>query len=305
ARMCGVLGMEGRSVAVNQRGEIDLATLEQEIARGGVGTVVLTAGTTGYGVVDDVEAVVRLRQRYDFRIHIDAAYGGFFRVLQGQPLDDAVYRRLLAIRECDSVVVDPHKHGLQPYGCGAVLLRDPRVGRFYRHDSPYTYFTSDELHLGEISLECSRAGAAAGALWLTLKLLPLAAHHGFGPILKATLRAAQRLAAAIEKSKAFVLYREPQLDVVTFYPRADRASEVDALSSALLKHLMRDTDDPVFLSLLKVDASDLTHKGVTADVPEVRILRSVLMKPEHEHVAGSLFGRLTDELNRMRPNGSV
>ena len=25
------------------------------------------------------------------------------------------------------------------------------------HDSPYTYFTSDALHLGEISLECSRA----------------------------------------------------------------------------------------------------------------------------------------------------
>ena len=39
-----------------------------------------------------------------------------------------------------------------------VLFADPAVGRFYAHDSPYTYFTSDELHLGEISLECSRAG---------------------------------------------------------------------------------------------------------------------------------------------------
>src|SRR6185436_2957634 len=68
-----------------------------------------------------------------------------------------------AIAECDSVVVDPHKHGLQPYGCGAVLFADPGVGRLYSHDSPYTYFTSDELHLGEISLECSRAGAAAAA----------------------------------------------------------------------------------------------------------------------------------------------
>ncbi len=38
-----------------------------------------------------------------------------------------------------------------------VLFRDPGVGRLYRHDSPYTYFTSDELHLGEIRLECSRA----------------------------------------------------------------------------------------------------------------------------------------------------
>ena len=44
-----------------------------------------------------------------------------------------------------------------------MLFRDPDVGRFYRHDSPYTYFSSDELHLGEISLECSRPGASAVA----------------------------------------------------------------------------------------------------------------------------------------------
>ena len=53
-----------------------------------------------------------------------------------------------AIAESDSVVIDPHKHGLQPYGCGAVIFRDPGVARHYLHDSPYTYFTSDELHLG-------------------------------------------------------------------------------------------------------------------------------------------------------------
>jgi glutamate/tyrosine decarboxylase-like PLP-dependent enzyme len=29
------------------------------------------------------------------------------------------------------VVVDPHKHGLQPYGCGAVLVRDPGVAGHY------------------------------------------------------------------------------------------------------------------------------------------------------------------------------
>ncbi len=76
-----------------------------------------------------------------------------------------------ATPHADSIVVDPHKHGLQPYGCGCVLFKDPSVGRFYKHDSPYTYFTSAELHLGEISLECSRAGAAAVALWATQRLL--------------------------------------------------------------------------------------------------------------------------------------
>ena len=88
-------------------------------------------------------------------------------------LDEAARRAFEAIEQADSIVIDPHKHGLQPYGCGCVLFRDPAVGRFYKHDSPYTYFTSKELHLGEISLECSRAGAAAVALWATQRLLPL------------------------------------------------------------------------------------------------------------------------------------
>ena len=80
---------------------------------------------------------------------------------------------MTCLKQVDSIVIDPHKHGLQPYGCGCVLFKDPGVGVFYKHDSPYTYFSSQELHLGEISLECSRPGASAVALWATQKLLPM------------------------------------------------------------------------------------------------------------------------------------
>src|SRR6185503_7689587 len=105
-----------------------------------------------------------------------------------------------AVRRADSVVVDPHKHGLQPYGCGAVLFADPGVGRLYAHDSPYTYFTSGELHLGEISLECSRAGAAAAALWMTLRAVPIK------PVVTAARNAALALAAALRASDTFRLH---------------------------------------------------------------------------------------------------
>src|SRR5207248_5626210 len=106
-----------------------------------------------------------------FRLHADAAYGGYFGLAEG--LADHARAAFDRLSEADSIVIDPHKHGLQPYGCGAVLFRDPSVGRFYKHDSPYTYFSSAELHLGEISLECSRPGASAAALWATQRLLPL------------------------------------------------------------------------------------------------------------------------------------
>ena len=91
-------------------------------------------------------------------------------------------------------MIDPHKHGLQPYGCGCVLFRDPSVGRLYRHDSPYTYYTSTEMHLGEIALECSRPGAAAVALWATQRLFPLVRGGEFAQGLESGRAAALDLA---------------------------------------------------------------------------------------------------------------
>jgi glutamate/tyrosine decarboxylase-like PLP-dependent enzyme len=155
-RMCAVLGMAGIPVGVDGAGRIDLAELDALLASEQVGTVVATAGTTGLGAIDPVADVLAVARRHGVRVHVDAAYGGFFTLLAGHDnpagLDPVPWQ---AIAQCDSVVVDPHKHGLQPYGCGAVLFADPDVGRFYLHDSPYTYFTSGDLHLGEISLECS------------------------------------------------------------------------------------------------------------------------------------------------------
>jgi glutamate/tyrosine decarboxylase-like PLP-dependent enzyme len=296
-RMCGVLGVEAVRVPAGQDGRMDLDALEAQLKSGRVATVVLTTGTTGLGAVDQVDQALALRDRYGCRLHVDAAYGGFFSLLAGEAasplLDEAAVAAFRAVGACDSVVVDPHKHGLQPYGCGAVLFRDPAVGRLYRHDSPYTYFTSDELHLGEISLECSRAGAAAGALWLTLRLFPLQASDGLGAVLAAGRRAAQAWAARLADSAELAIYTEPQLDIVTFWPRSRSVAAVDAASAALLRLAMADPD-PVYLSTLRVAAERLRRRdpGLAADAPSARILRSVLMKPEHERYVDTLHAEV-------------
>jgi glutamate/tyrosine decarboxylase-like PLP-dependent enzyme len=258
ARMCGVLGIAGLAAPAGADGRLDLDAVDALCRAHAVGTVVLTAGTTGIGAVDRVDEALALRERHGVRLHVDAAYGGFFALLDDTLIDVAPFR---AIAGCDSVVVDPHKHGLQPYGCGAVLFRDPSVGSLYKHDSPYTYFTSAELHLGEISLECSRAGAAAAALWLTLRALDLA------PILAAGVRAATAWADLIEASELLDLYARPELDILCFHPRAGSPEAIDAAVQRILEDGMA-SDDPLYLSTL--------HTG------EHRVLRSVLMKPEHE-----------------------
>jgi glutamate/tyrosine decarboxylase-like PLP-dependent enzyme len=193
------------------------------------------------------------------------------------------------------VVVDPHKHGLQPYGCGAVLFRDPDVGRFYLHDSPYTYFTSDELHLGEISLECSRAGAAAAALWLTFQLLP-PTPDGLGRVLAACRRAALDWARLLADSAVLDLYQPPELDIVCYFPsgRPPTMSAIDAASARMLAEGMADKAHPVFLSTLRVTADALTrrHPAVVRDYDGARILRSVLMKPGAEQFVAELHARV-------------
>jgi len=169
-RISGVLQLDFTLVDCDTRARMDPLALESLLATGEVGTVVVTLGSTATDSVDPLPEILALRQRFAFRIHVDAAYGGYFSLVDN--LELATARAFQALAAVDSIVVDPHKHGLQPYGCGCVLFRDPAVGRLYKHDSPYTYFSSDELHLGEISLECSRAGASAVALWATQRLLP-------------------------------------------------------------------------------------------------------------------------------------
>jgi glutamate/tyrosine decarboxylase-like PLP-dependent enzyme len=198
------------------------------------------------------------------------------------------------------VVVDPHKHGLQPYGCGAVLFGDPSVGRFYAHDSPYTYFTSDDLHLGEISLECSRAGAAAAALWLTLQLLPLRP-DGLGQVLAAGRQAALDWSAMLGESDRLRLYQPPDLDIVCYFPVTAGAAlgAIDQRSARMLAEGMSDPADPVFLSTLTVAAGAFArrHADVRTDRDRARILRSVLMKPESQTYTAHLHARV-EELAR-------
>ena len=115
-RMAGVLGVPAVPIPVDSAGRMDLNVLESRLATGEIGTVVATAGTTSFGSVDPIPEMLALAQQYGVRLHVDAAYGGYYRLLADSdqhlaPEDAASFR---AIRECDSVVVDPHKHGLQP-----------------------------------------------------------------------------------------------------------------------------------------------------------------------------------------------
>jgi len=277
-RITGVLQLEFETVACNARGRMDIEALAKRVARGGVGTVVTTMGTTATGSVDPLPEILTLREKHGFRVHVDAAYGGYFALAENLQQDAA--RGFSRIGEADSIVIDPHKHGLQPYGCGCVLFRDSGVGRLYKHDSPYTYFSSAELHLGEISLECSRPGAAAAALWATQKLLPLEKGGEFAKGLEQGRNAAVKLFEKVRADSRFVAAFAPELDIVVFAPRAGTVTK-----SSLLTRKIFEAAAERNLHLAVAELPILFWEGnlgaMGRDRDTIACLRSVLMKPEH------------------------
>lgn len=288
-RISGVLQLPFAKVGADARGRMDCAELERILESGEVGCVVATLGTTAVGAVDPLPEILELKTRYGFRLHVDAAYGGYFKLVEN--LGTQAAQAFAAMGEADSVVIDPHKHGLQPYGCGCVLFRDPAVGSLYKHDSPYTYFSSRELHLGEISLECSRAGAAAVALWATQRLLPPVKGGEFAQSLARSRRAAVTFAELLQRDPEFVAPFEPELDIVVWAVKADSAERASQVAQRVFDEAARRR---LHLALAQLPVRFFGK--IWGDQGNVLCLRSVLMKPEHEEWVGDIYRILREAM---------
>ncbi|HMV98633.1 MAG TPA: pyridoxal-dependent decarboxylase [Acidobacteriota bacterium] len=124
-------------------------------------------------------------------------------------------RHSLALGQCDSVSIDPHKLGYIPYPAGAVFYRDYRVREFIRYDAPYLNISAEKGsesttrvekggkhweigELGKYTLEGSRPGASGAAIWLAHKTVPLD-RDGHGRIVAQSVLGARYLQATLEK----------------------------------------------------------------------------------------------------------
>lgn len=294
-RISSVLKLPFEKVPTDANGVMDVERLEDRLKAGDVGTVVCTMGTTGLGTVDPLPDVIELQKKYSFRIHADAAYGGYFRLTNN--LDPETEIKFKALNQVDSLVIDPHKQGLQPYGCGCVLFRNPEVASYYLHDSPYTYFTSDELHLGEISLECSRAGASAVALWATHQFMPLTEEGIFSNELSKSRNAALALYHRLLESHDFFPLSRPETDIVVWSINGSKTSEMSEMANRLFKEAER---NDLYLSLYKYPTEKLKNDTIEVDTTFLVCLRSSLMKPEHEAWMDEIWDRLNKSMKTIK-----
>lgn len=213
---------------------IDVAALEQAIAadrRAGRRPflVTATAGTTSTGSVDDLDAVGAVARRERLWYHVDAAYGGAFR------LTTRGRARLRGMETADSIVVDPHKSLCLPYGLGALVVRDPAALRV-DHARAASYMPpGTQLDAADLSPELSRDFRGL-MLWLPLAVLGV---RPFRENLEDKLDLTCRLRDALVADTRLRLVAEPDLTIVAFSVSigAGRAAEEDEATRALLAAL--------------------------------------------------------------------
>ena len=236
-----------RAVAIDGRRRLDVADLERTLTedrnRGLVpGLVVASAGTTNTGAIDPLPAIDRVARQAGAAVHVDAAYGGFFRAAAGGT------DLLPAFERADSVTLDPHKGLFLPYGTGCLLVRDEDALR-RTHSTAADYLQDLDVPAGaknyaDLSPELSRDFRGL-RIWLCLKLYGARA---FRSQLEEKLELTRWLASELTALPGIELVDEPQLSVVAFRCADDPDGE---RSRRLLERLL--AGRRIFLSSTSLD----------------------------------------------------
>ncbi len=203
-----------------------------------------TAGTTDTGAMDPLQALAEVAREEELWYHVDAAYGGAFLLVE------SLREAFRGIEHADSVVIDPHKGLFNPYGTGAVLLRDPaHLAPSHGHRGAYLQDAAgadEEPSPADLSPELTRHFRGL-RMWLPLVL------HGLGRH-RAALEE-KRLLTLLFHARArelgFEVGPEPDLSVALFRWVPRDGGDANAFNRRLLAAVLE--DGRVFLSSTTID----------------------------------------------------
>jgi glutamate/tyrosine decarboxylase-like PLP-dependent enzyme len=190
--------------------------------------IVATAGTTNFGIVDDLRGIGEFSKSKGIWFHIDGAYG-----LAGVLTHK--YRHLFDGSElADSFIVDPHKWLFAPFDVCALVYRNPELARTthtQRGEYLETLTESGLWNPTDYSFGLTRRTRGL-PLWFSL------ATHGIGKYREAieyNIDVAHEIADVIRSMDHVELVRNPELSVVVFERKGWDINQYNAWSDQLLK----------------------------------------------------------------------
>jgi glutamate/tyrosine decarboxylase-like PLP-dependent enzyme len=204
-----VLDAEMVTVPENDQGQLTAEALRSVLIESqDVFAVVVSAGTTNTGIIDDLAGVAAVCQRFGVWMHVDGAYGG-------AALAAPSVRHLFnGIEQADSFIVDPHKWLFATYDCCALLYRQPELARV-AHAQRAGYLDAIDREVWnpwDYGVHLTRR-ARGLPFWFSL------ATHGtnrYAAAIEQTLATARAVAEGIRNIPQLSLLTEPTLSVVLF-----------------------------------------------------------------------------------------
>ena len=227
---CEVMDVELVGVRSDEHQRLNGSNLRAVLEAEGPGTffaVVATAGTTNFGIVDDLASVAAVCREYGIWFHVDGAYGG-------AGLAAPSVRHLFAgIEHADSFIVDPHKWLFAPFDCCALLYREPALARA-AHTQKASYLdvlTDAEWNPTDYSIGLTRR-ARGLPLWFSLATYGTSAYT---EAIERTLEVTRFAEAEIARRPYLEALREADLSVVVFRRLGWESADYYAWSDELLR----------------------------------------------------------------------
>ena len=196
-------------------------------------------GTTNTGTIDPIESIAAIAKRHKLWFHVDAAYGGFFKLVH------ELNSKFKSIKEADSITLDPHKTLFLPYGSGAVLIKNKEhLLKAYHYLADYmqdVIGNEDEISPADISAEQTKHFRGM-RMWLPLKLFGL---KPFRAALEEKLYLTKYFYDEIQKIAGFEVGPEPELSVAIFR-FVPKNEDADLFNRNLIEAIQN--DGRIFLS---------------------------------------------------------
>tara|TARA_R110001583_G_scaffold138601_1_gene290353 strand:- start:205949 stop:207391 length:1443 start_codon:yes stop_codon:yes gene_type:complete len=201
-------------------------------------------GTTNTGTIDPLESIAVIAKKHNLWFHVDAAYGGFFKLV------DKLDSKFKGIKEADSITLDPHKTLFLPYGTGAILIKNKEnLLKAYQCLADYMQDIigkEDEISPADISVEQTKHFRGM-RVWLPLKLFGL---KPFRAALEEKLYLTKYFYDEIQKIPGFEVGPEPELSVAIFrYVPKDK--NADLFNIELIEAIQN--DGRIFLSSTNIN----------------------------------------------------